>query len=473
MIGQYIALALFTCFQLLFLTSLPIVNDESMYLHWGNEFLRFWADPRMPLSLQGKQALTAITLGLAQQIPIDPLIAGRLTSTIFTCITFLATMWIAKQFLSKPGVIVTAILLATSPLLLFFNRLALPDTAVSASFMCALALTISLIEKPKLRTAIFLGLVIAIGWWFKSTALLAIPALIITGIYKKNIYVVFAVIIGLLMSIGLIQTPWLARVAPLAATGHVFTISELLGFPWQVWWKNIVKAFEAIVIMSSPLGILIASSFTRANGGAKLKMQFRIVIIWFVTPIIIEIFMAHIFNLRYITLAIPAYILMVAYALERLPKWTTLTTVGTSAVLAFLLITQPLMFFRILAPIPAIQLDIQQYTHGWSSGWGVKDAADYLRSQATKQPIFVFVRADSGNPEDGMYVYLQANPNIRVLPISYLDTIIAATISNPNTGYFFVSRGTQMSGLENHVKEVARFNKPMDNEYVGVFEIKR
>ncbi|MEK7801598.1 MAG: hypothetical protein AAB276_04005, partial [Pseudomonadota bacterium] len=68
-----------------------------MYLHWGNEFLTHWDNPAMPLSLQGKQALTAITLGLVQKFPIDPLIAGRLLSVFWSILGLWAFINIARR----------------------------------------------------------------------------------------------------------------------------------------------------------------------------------------------------------------------------------------------------------------------------------------------------------------------------------------------------------------------------------------
>jgi hypothetical protein len=39
--------------------------------------------------------------------------------------------------------------------------------------------------------------------------------------------------------------------------------------------------------------------------------------------------------------------------------------------------------------------------------------------------------------------------------------------------WYFVSRGTQLAGLENRLTLIAKFPKPTGDEFVGVYEIKK
>mgnify|MGYP001558781463 FL=1 len=106
---------------------------------------------------------------------------------------------------------------------------------------------------------------------------------------------------------------------------------------------------------------------------------------------------------------------------------------------------------------------------GWSSGWGVHEAAAFLEKKIDASPAVIFVRADSGNPEDAMYLYVQKNKNVRVFPLTYLEQVTTGTKNIPGISYYFISRGTQMGGLERQTTQLARFHKPLDEEFVGVY----
>lgn len=434
-IKLFLFIGLFLLLRLSFLTTLPIVTDEAQYLHWGTRFLNAWDDPRMPLSLHGKQAFTFITAGLVQKLPLDPLIAARSMTILFSLLTVFA---LKKNVLA-------IFILATSPLFLFFNRLALPDTAVTASY--ALAMMLSLSKKQTLLKSIAIGFIVAIGWWFKSTALLALPAIFFTLGFKSFL----PIFLSLVFSLGIIGVT--GRVVPLAETEHVFTVAQLLSAPWQYWLANIGKAFQTILLMASPFAVL---AFIKPFARPPLAKW-----IWFLVPVASEILLTRIFNLRYLILAIPAFSLLIAEFLQN-KKILTYAVVITNTLFSLVLIVHPISFFKLLTPLPAVKADISQYIVGWSSGWGVKEAAEFLKNEAKSGPMTVYVRLDGGNPEDAMYVYLK-NKNINVSPINYL------TDPAPPRSYF-VSRGPQYADIENRLTELIRFTKPLDTEFVGVYQ---
>lgn len=477
-----LAIIAFILLRTLFLTSLPIVNDEAIYLHWGNDFLRFWQQPAMPLSLQGKQALTAVTLGVAQLFPIDPLVAGRLTSVLLSLLGLWAFISIARRALSKQSVVTAVWLLASSPLLLFFNRLALPDTAVTVSYLWALYLFLQFVEKPTTKISLALGITIAIGWWFKSTALLAIPSLLISAFiylrpghkpyrYTYILYTLLSIFTCYICSFFLISLPGLSRIVPLSETGHVFTFLELLRFPWNIWFRNAGITLQMLLAFSSPFAIIFSLFLLTKKKQTDIQW---IVILWAILPPLIEIFLAHIYNSRYIIIAIAPCILVFVMGLDMVQKWRRQIAAGlitSSVAIGILLIVKPLEFYKVTKALPAVQTDISQYLMGWSSGWGVQEAAVFLQKKIGANPAIVFVRADSGNPEDGMYVYLAKTKNIRVVPVTFMDQLLSTTKNIPGISYYFVSRGTQMAKLEHRITELARFNKPMDEEFVGIYQL--
>jgi hypothetical protein len=166
----------FVALRIIFAFSLPIFNDESIYMRWGMGFLhqpeRWWS-----YMLDGKQPAIAIFFGLAQKLPIEPLIAMRLVSILWSCITFWAMFAISKQLKLKQYAL---LLLAVCTYSILFDSLAIAESAIVAASTVLLWLSLSLIEKPVWWKAVSIGVVIAIGWWFKSTILLTIPTILVT-----------------------------------------------------------------------------------------------------------------------------------------------------------------------------------------------------------------------------------------------------------------------------------------------------
>jgi len=101
----------------------------------------------------------------------------------------------------------------------------------------------------------------------------------------------------------------------------------------------------------------------------------------------------------------------------------------------------------------------------------VKEAATFLTQKAKKSPIIVLLRADSGNPEDGILAYLSKNKNIIFVQISEKPKPEELAIILKKIPLYFVSRGPQFLGMENWLSESAIFRKPLGEEFVGVYEV--
>ena len=111
---------------------------------------------------------------------------------------------------------------------------------------------------------------------------------------------------------------------------------------------------------------------------------------------------------------------------------------------------------------------------GWPSGYGVKETVDWLKASAKEKTLVVFLRLNSGNPDDALLVYLRKEKNIKVVPVRYLGSVIKQIKESkiPDVEFYYVSRGNQLSGLENRLTEKIRFKKPLDSEYVGIYLVK-
>jgi len=81
------------------------------------------------------------------------------------------------------------------------------------------------------------------------------------------------------------------------------------------------------------------------------------------------------------------------------------------------------MNLAVLLNMTSYQSDRLRYERGISSGAGVREAAQFLAKEAeafhkkTGVPLPVLLPMNSGNPAEGITVYLWNNPNVRFVPV--------------------------------------------------------
>ncbi len=150
----WILFLIFVSLRLVFAFHLPIFNDEAIYMRWGMGFLQnpshWWA-----WTLDGKQPAVAVSFGLAQLLPLDPLVAMRLVSIAWSAVTFW-TVYFLLQYVSgslkikSNNLVVYGLLfLAVCPYLIFYDALALAESPVTACFALALLLTLFSCAGPR------------------------------------------------------------------------------------------------------------------------------------------------------------------------------------------------------------------------------------------------------------------------------------------------------------------------------------
>lgn len=465
------------------LFSLPIFNDEAIYLHWG-QIMTQTSNYFYSLS-DGKPPLFLWLLGFVQNLPIDPLLAGREVSIIFGALTLFGTIKICRLLkLSDRTQMLAGLLYITSPLILFFDRMAILDSPISTIFIWVLyfSLRISQSSVFSIQSSIWLGLIQGAGLWLKGTAqlFLYLPFLIpaLTILIDKNKKRAINEFLVYLVSYILAQTLFFPiRFQPLytyyAKREGDFLIPILDLFKTPAWFNNFQLAVLTLVVFITPFVLFFA-----LKGFIKLYKESRktalIFLSFSILPLLFEIFFARYFLSRYYLFSFLPIILLAGYAFE---------TVGRKFMLqSFFVLALPILVSSILVinPLESVKLtnfsrllknDLGQYLSGWPSGYGVKEAADWLNNESQKQPIVVVTRADSGNPEDAMFVYLSKNKKIMLAQTSRQPTA-EELAPLKNIPIYFVSRGTQLLNMEKSLTEKMIFKKPLDNEFVGIYELK-
>jgi len=204
-----------------------------------------------------------------------------------------------------------------------------------------------------------------------------------------------------------------------------------------------------------------------------------LILLWFYLPLVYEILYAKLFTSRHVLLLTIPLIILAGYGFSLIwekKKMLGIILGGVSLVWCLyynsILLTNPQSYPSLF--LGKAQSDATQYMYGYSSGYGVEEAINYLEQQAANQRIIVLIRDDHGNPEDAIVAYLDYRNNFIVAPMSDPTADVQIVFQKVGTTIpvYFIARGGYNAGLEKHFAYEKKFAKPNDIEYVGVARLK-
>jgi hypothetical protein len=391
--------------------------------------------------------------------------------------------FITKKYFSIKMANLFLILCATNPFLVLFDSLALQEPSLTLLSTILFSLTLSMIQVPALFTGIAIGLTAGVGVWVKPNIVIFLPGLLV-GMYRtwvthhKHMKKIILTICGIFGSFLFLFLPLrfhpLFQIIEKKTAERAFSVPELLSFPIHTWLPHISSSLEWFIGYGT-IPVILLSLYGIIQSLQMKKNRFFI--LWFLLPIMVTLLTAKMLTARYIIYTMPIFIFFTSFGIMKMTRYRIPVTVATliiSITTSTLLMISPLSYYRFLRFFPQTHTDFAQYVSGWPSGYGIKEAILFLEKKAIVSPIVITVRLDSGNPEDAVYLYGERIRNTIVgpqndLPAIY-DQMKTLGISYP---VYFVSRGDQHGLFKSCLEESKKFTKPLDPEYVGVYEIDR
>lgn len=475
-------------FRLINLTSIPIFNDEAIYLDWG------WREIHYPNNLfyslfDGKQPFLMWMFGISESFFSDPLFAGRLISVITGFLTGLGIYYIGKKYFGRNIARYSFLFYIVIPLFSFFDRQALMESAISSVGVWSCYFLINIFNEKDRKSSIMLGIILGIGFFIKSTVLIFfISAIILSFFYlikqadkqKKKIiqYIFLSFLISQIILIFLYtQDKFWSSLS--MNNRYSLTITEIMSFPFSRWFQTIKNSLELEFWYLTPLPLILGTAGIINIFKRNTKRKY--IACWFLINMIFMIFFARDISARYIVPFLPLFTIFICYFLFEVLK----TKKTFSMVLFFLyvlfpsLITivqifSPLDYFYFLDKLTKLSQK-QEYVAGWTSGYGVRDTYEFIKEKNKNNFAVVGVRLDAGNPENAIFTYFYKEANIK--PI-FLDSkglspnILSSNCIKSNIPIYFVSRSNQLAGLDKFLYEIKRFYKPEGKEYIGIYRLR-
>lgn len=461
--------------RLVWLAKYPIFNDESIYLRYGRVMLTVPNQAWYSLSDSGKQPLMYWLYGVAMSLIQDPLVAGRIVTVLLAAATPLACYLLGTAVAGRRAGIIAACMAILAPLLLFFDRLALVDSVLTALFAWILVVLVRFDSKHALLNGMFLGVLVGTSLWIKSTGIIfaGIALVGLMYVYKKNVLTqLLPGITGFGFMVLMVFLPLYLRpeYAHVIAMAHEYTysLSELFTSGLGHVPGNMLNLMLVYAGYLTPVA-LVCIFFKRNITEKGPRILF---FSWLASVGMLVIFARSVHGRYLLFTTIPVIVLTATVVSRRF--WLTVITLMPMAALSIILVLNPSGFFHLYPQWRVYQSEANQYIDGWSSGYGVKEALEAVDKDRNEKPAIIATRWDSGNPEDAMYVLAPLFPG---LTHRYMDRRLpqeAATVFQAATKaqVYFVTRKGQYGGFESVLTPIAQFAKPRGAETVEVFQVK-
>lgn len=402
------------------LTLQPIFADEAIYIRWAQVMkaeptLRF-----LPLS-DGKTPLFMWAMIPFFKIFEDPLFAGRLLSVSSGYLTLLGVLFIGWRFFNPKVGLWSALFITVTPYIVFFDRMALVDSMLSAFSIWCLGLGMVLIQLPRLDLAMILGYLIGGGLLTKPSGifnLINLPILLIgfnfvsSTRWQRFFRIVILGVVTIIIATVIYN---ILRLGPGFSTmnsrsqDYIFTpyeIKDRLWDPFIPHLRDMAEWFPKFLTIPQTMLVIL---------GLILPLIYRnkfilTVLAWVILPLIVQMMFLRTFTTRYILFSIPPLLLLAAWSWDYL---LTRFKVNNLKFLVLGLLTMTplsLYFDYLLVTKPEVaNLPYESkvgYFEQWTAGYGLKETAQYLMDQAKKGSIVVGTEGGFGTLPDGLQIYL-------------------------------------------------------------------
>jgi 4-amino-4-deoxy-L-arabinose transferase-like glycosyltransferase len=407
--------------------SMPMFTDEAVYTHWAQLFADH-VHRNVFISLDdGKQPLF-VWLGYPFiRLVHDPLLAMRLVSVMAGAFTTLGLYVLTNELLqNKRTALMASLLYVIYPFALVYDRMALYDDLLASFAVWSLYVEILLVRRRQLWIALLGAVVLGGALLTKSSAIFYVyllPFSLLLFNFKARRrhrdFIKWLVLAGIMIA-GALGIASILKLSP-----HYHFIGEknaLFVEPFNLWIKHPlshiatnlpIQSNTLIAYATFPVFALALASL--ALGRAFLRQKVLLAI-WFVVPFAVIVLFGTFLSPRYLLFTTMPLLVLVAasaeFVLQKIRPWYL-------AVGLLLLLSLPMLwkdrfiltdFYR--APIPAA--DHMQFIAGYTSGDGLKEAADYLRRQARGGPLYVGGEGTLELIPEGLEDYLHNDPNITI-----------------------------------------------------------
>lgn len=446
-----ILIALYFLLRLPNLTLQPIFADEAIYIRWA-QIMR--AEPTLrflPVS-DGKTPLFMWVLMPVLKFVEDPLLAGRLLSVFSGFFTLLGVYLLTRSVFSQKAAFWASFLYAIIPYTVFFDRMALVDSMLSAFTIWALYFAIWLSKSVRLDLAFILGYILGGAWLTKTPAflnlfLLPFTLLVFKGskdkrLLKLLLFWTVSIITALIMYNMLRLGPQFHLLSS-RNSDYIFSPLELVGRPLDPFIPHLrdISDWFPKLLTWPVLGFMVYGLWFMVK--AKNRMG-GVVLLWAIIPLLIEMAFLRTFTARYLLPSIPPLLIFAGLGMERISNKFLMP------IFLIVLVIPSFNFnYRLLTNPPPDSLPKEErkgYFEDWTAGYGFFEIAQFLKEQRKEGKVVVGTEGFFGTLPDGLHIYLDRD-DITVLGSTATISAQIRGAAKDNKTFFVGNKKTFKTGL--------------------------
>ncbi len=475
---------LFFLSRIIFLDKLPIFSDEGIYIRWAriawhDASWRFISltDGRQPLQTWG-------TIPFLKLFPQNLLFAGRMFSVATGFVSLAGLFSLLFYLFGKKTAFWGMFLYIFTPFFLFYDRIALADSAVNTGFIWILFFSILVVKTLRFDLAIFFGITAGMAMLTKSSVRLFImlsafaPILIWdkkTGknIIKKslNYFILFAFVFIIAIVIYNVQrlSPFMHYIEEKNNT-FVMPISEFIKNPFGVILPNLkiipYYVFSELGWLTGFLGIIGLIALFKNNFGLGLYFS-----IWLLVPYLAIAGFSRVIFPRYLIFLATLLTIFTAYFLSNLKS----KLIKLILLIIFLLISTYYAygFYFNLSAIPFPEIDKGQYVEGETAGFGAKEIMEFARVKSKEKQVVILAEGDYGLIGDVLNVFLKDDDKINIRGFWPLDeNVLLANQKELKKNLVYVVFSQRKEFPDSWpIKLIKKYDKPGNRTAYFLFEL--
>lgn len=466
---------------------IPIFTDEAIYSYWAQVALHDPANRFISLE-DGKQPLFIWIAAIFQRLIPDPLMATRLVSIFSGLGSLVGIYFLANELFGKKVAKIAAILYIILPFTLLYDRMALFDSLLTMFCIWSVFLSYKMAKNPRLDYALLNGIILGLGLITKSSIsffLYFLPASLTVFDFKRGLLIRrLSKWLGLsAVTLLISQTIYNAlRVSPLFymidRKNHEFirTFSEVLNNPFAHFSGNINSMVTWLFQYNGPLLVLFPA--TIIYGIAKKDRRIILLSGYVLLPFFTEALFNQILYPRFSLFYFPFIIVLIAFGttqvLQQLSKYQRLLWIGFFALIIFPLASS----FYLLTNPPLASIadsDKFQYLNGWSSGYGIRQIVNILKTENPKNKVYVGTEGTFGLLPFALQIYFYDNPNIQVVgywPVDNLAKQVLDVARIQKTYFiFYQNQNLPNENDKKNLKLIAKYQKGNGNNFMQFYKV--
>ena len=471
---------LYFAFRLPALTYQPIFADEAIYIRWAQVMkaeptLRF-----LPLT-DGKTPLFMwLMMPVLKFIP-DPLYAGRILAVFSGLTTLAGTFLIGRFFFNARVALLAAFLIATTPYIFFFDRMALVDTLLAGFVIWSILFGLLVVKYRRLDLAMFLGFFLGGGLLTKTPGMFNVVMIPLTALTmnfssKGRVGRVLKTgglfLVSITIGLGIYN---LLRLGPgfgslnSRNSDYVRNPLDILRNPADPFlphlrdlsdfWPSLIGYPVLLALVAGIILMLIK------------RNRFAIAIFLIgLGPLLIQMFLLQTFTARYMLFSIAPFLIVASFGLDNfLNLFKRSQNLWLGAVVLALLVW-PIYFNYMLlndienAPLP--DNERRGYLEDWTAGYGLREIARTLEVESGKGKIIIGTEGSFGTLPDGLQIYFDKNTSAAFKPDKAgLSTDLKSEASRSAT--YYISNRSRFSEKSEGVEVLKIYEKaiPRNSEF--------